>query len=571
MQKRNVLQIVFFLFVLIAYFSCKQNPSSTKQLLLNNGKIWTGDPAQPWASWVLIDGDRIVQIGLESDPLPPSDHMIDLKRKLTLPGFNDSHVHFESAGALLLGINLLDVNDESGLVNKMKETIARLPKGSWITRGDWGAYEAWGMGSVGATSAKTIFTPHRSMIDDFTGDYPVLINRYDRTEGLANRVALQFLEIESETGLLTGEEFLNALKRIPEKSFERRLAESKRALDECRKWGVTTVQDMSSWEQLEVYRELYRIGDLTCRINFSPSRLIEYKRMLEENWKIQANDEGQLSSAGDDWLSFGTLKTHIDGIMGARTALFYHPYSDNILENKSWSGGWREFSEDLPSFKKMILSADSAGIQLRIHAIGDRANSLLLDIVDTLETVNGIKDRRFRLVHAQVIAAHDFERFKGRQLVAEVQPYHVTDDMRWMEERIGHDRCEGAYAFKTLAENGCVLSFGSDWPGTNASYYPINPLMGLYAAVTRQTIKGEPEDGWFPAQNLDLETALKSYTQGSAFGAFEEHKKGMIKKGMLADICVLDTDLFETTPSVWLDTKIVMTMVGGKLVHQLED
>ena len=203
--------------------------------------------------------------------------------------------------------------------------------------------------------------------------------------------------------------------------------------------------------------------------------------------------------------------------MGARTARFFHPYSDNLKENASWRGGWREFSEDMPTFKEMILKADEMGIQLRIHAIGDQANSLLLDILDTLDYANGPKDRRFRLVHAQVISPNDFQRFKGRKIVAEVQPYHVTDDMRWMEERIGYERCKGAYAFKTLQENDCILSFGSDWPGTNASYYPINPLMGLYAAVTRQTINGEPAAGWFPEQRISLEGGFESLYSGLFF------------------------------------------------------
>ncbi|MBT8218275.1 MAG: amidohydrolase family protein, partial [Bacteroidia bacterium] len=264
----------------------------------------------------------------------------------------------------------------------------------------------------------------------------------------------------------------------------------------------------------------------------------------------------------------GTLKTHIDGIMGARTARFYQPYSDNILERADWKGSWREFSGDMRSFKDMILAADKEGIQLRIHAIGDQANSILVDIVDTLKMVNGEKERRFRIVHAQVIAPEDFPRFQGKNMIAEVQPYHVTDDMRWMEERIGYERCKGAYAFKSLNELGCTLSFGSDWPGTNASYYPINPLMGIYAAVTRQTIEGKPEAGWFPEQRISLEDALVAYTYGAAYGAFEEKRKGTLEEGKLADLTVIDTDLFNTSPSDWLSAKFLYTIVGGKIVYE---
>jgi predicted amidohydrolase YtcJ len=493
---------------------------------------------------------------------------IDLEGQLTLPGFNDSHVHFASAGSLLLGINLLDVNDEQKFRQRVQETTQRLPKGSWITRGDWGAYEAWGMGSEGSQSKDMVFTPHRKMIDDITPDHPVLVTRYDRTEGLANALALNKLGIESESGLLTGEALLNALRAVPEKSFERRIAESKRALEECRKYGLTTVQDMSDATQLDVYNHLRERGELTCRVTFSPSRLIEYRDMIEKGRVIDWDAEGGPQASGNDWIGFGTLKTHIDGIMGARTARFYQPYSDNILENANWRGGWREFSKDMGSFKDMIVAADSAGIQMRIHAIGDQANAILLDILDTMDYYNGVKDRRFRIVHAQVIAPQDFSRFKGRNIVAEVQPYHVTDDMRWMEERIGYERCKGAYAFKTLKENDCILSFGSDWPGTNASYYPINPLMGLYAAVTRQTIKGEPQEGWFPEQRITLEEALKAYTWGSAYGAFQERDRGILKEGMLADIAVVDTDLFETEPGEWLEAEFLYTITGGKVVYR---
>ena len=568
-HKQFLLFIGFCLIAILFFQNCQNTPPApTHDLLLKNAKIFTASDKRKWAKWITIKGDRITAIGDDRDSLPTAAKVIDLDGQLVVPGFNDSHVHFASAGALLLGINLLDVNDEEGLKREIKAATERLPDGSWITRGDWGAYEAWNKGSDGSQTNTTAFTPHRSMIDDLTPNHPVLINRYDRTEGLANTLALKELGIESETGLLTGETFLEALKKIPEKTFERRLAETKRALEECSKYGVTTVQDMSPIDQVDIYKHLMEKGELTCRINFAPARLPEYKNMAQKGWTIQWNDPEGPHPAGDEWLSFGTIKTHIDGIMGARTARFFQPYSDNILDNANWRGSWREFSEDMPSFKEMLLAADSAGIQLRVHAIGDQANSLLLDIVDTLEMMNGQKDRRFRLVHAQVIAPEDFQRFKGRKIIAEVQPYHVTDDMRWMEERIGHERCKGAYAFKTLEDNDCILSFGSDWPGTNASYYPINPLMGIFAATTRQTINGTPEEGWFPDQKLPTEKAVKAYTYGSAYGAFEENIKGTLEVGKLADLAVINTNIFNTPPKRWLDAEFVYTIVGGKIVYE---
>ena len=553
----------------LCLLACSSQVKEPADLLITNGKVWTGVDGRPQRGWVAIKGDRIHSVGFDEDP-PEASREVDALGGMILPGFNDSHVHFASAGQLLLGINLLDVNTDERLVSRMEETVARMPKDSWVVRGDWGAYEAWAMGSEGSERSEAAWVPNRELIDNISKDHFVLVTRYDGEQGLANARALEYLEIESETGILEGDELQEALASIPEKSYRQRMAEARRALEECRRWGVTTVQDMSAPGQLDIYEELLAKGELTCRINFAPSRLNEYIRMKEEGWVIEWEAEGGPLPSGDEWITFGTLKTHIDGIMGARSARFYEPYSDNSIEMSEWRGGWREFSRDMAEFKRMILAADDAGIQLRIHAIGDEANSILLDILDTMDIVNGERDRRFRLVHAQVISPGDFSRLKGRNIIAEVQPYHVADDMRWMEERIGHERCKGAYAFKTLQESGCILSFGSDWPGTNASYYPVNPLYGIYSAVRRQTVQGQPAEGWFPEQRLDLETALRAYTWGSAFGAFEESRKGILEKGKFADIAILDRDLFETSPEEWLNVTVKATFVGGKQVYNGE-
>lgn len=525
-------------------------------LVLHNGRIWTGDESAPWGTWVSISGDRIAAVGQE-DP-PDAAHTIDLEGRLVVPGFNDSHVHFASAGFLLLGVNLLDVNDDDGFEERIAETAARLPAGSWITGGDWGAYEAWGVGSRGDVRREAVWMPSRTLIDGATTDHPVLVSRYDRKVGLANARALAILGIQSSTGILKGDALASALETVPERSFERRLAEARRALDECRRWGVTSVQDMSPLDQVDLYERLRREGELTVRVHFSPSRLSDHGMMIEKGWRI---------GAGDEWIRFGALKSHVDGIMGNRTARFFEPYADNSAEMPGWRGGWREFSEDLGEFERMLTRVDAAGIQMRVHAIGDEANSLLLDMLERIEAGNGPRDRRFRLVHAQVFRPSDLPRLQGKGIVAEVQPYHCIDDMRWMEERIGRERSRGAYAFRSLQEAGCVLSFGSDWPGTNASYYPINPILGLYAAVTRRTIKGTPPDGWFPEQRIGLPDALRAYTRGGAYATFEDELKGTLAPGMLADLAVLDTDLFDTSPEAWLDAKIDYTIVGGRIVH----
>ena len=526
-------------------------------LILAGGKIWTGGDEPPFAGWISIRGNRIERVE-RGEAAPPAQHTLYLDGRLVVPGFNDSHVHFAQAGELLLGANLLDASSDPVFRDRIAQAAARLPAGSWITGGDWGAYEAWQAGSDGTKRGRTSYVPRRELIDEVTARHPVLVTRFDGKMGLANGAALSHLRIDSRTGILEGDALAAAIAKIPPKSAERRLAEARRALLECRRWGVTSVQDMSPLDQVDLYERLRAQGELTARIHFSPSRLSDLAMMKDKGW---------VTGAGDEWIRFGTIKSHVDGIMGARTARFFEPYADNAADQASWRGGWREFSQDLNGFERMLTEADAAGIQLRVHAIGDEANALLLDILDRIEAANGARDRRFRLVHAQVIRAADLPRLAGRGVVAEVQPFHCADDMRWMEERIGAERSRGAYAFRSLMEAGCVLAFGSDWPGTNASYYPVNPLLGVYSAVTRQTLKGTPSEGWYPEQRIGLERALKAYTWGGAYASYEESLKGAIEPGKLADIAVLDTDLFTEPPRRWLEARVDHTIVGGVLVY----
>jgi predicted amidohydrolase YtcJ len=316
---------------------------------------------------------------------------------------------------------------------------------------------------------------------------------------------------------------------------------------------------MSDDEQLEIYRELHKSGELTVRVHFRPGL---------DRWKELA-DKGVRVGSGDEWIRLGSLKGHIDGIMGTSSARFFEPYSNN----QNNRGRWRPLMVDdrgrlvEGKFLKYMLDADKAGLQLTVHAIGDEANSVLLDYLEELERSQGKKDRRFRLVHAQVIAPKDFTRLGKLGIVAEVQPFHLSDDMRWMEERIGKDRCKTAYAFKSIQDSGAVLSFGTDWPGTSASEYPINPMLGLFAAVTRQTLRGEPSAGWFPEERISIEDAIKAYTYNTAYANFEEKIKGSIEEGKLADLTVLSKNLLKVPPKEILETKVVYTIVAGKVVY----
>ncbi|HEY0727410.1 MAG TPA: amidohydrolase family protein, partial [Pyrinomonadaceae bacterium] len=305
---------------------------------------------------------------------------------------------------------------------------------------------------------------------------------------------------------------------------------------------------------------LHQPGELTVRVHFRPGL---------DRWKELA-DKGIRVGAGDEWIRLGALKGHIDGIMGTSSARFFEPYSHDAKNR----GRWRplmvndkgEFVEG--KFLGYMLSADRAGLQLTVHAIGDEANNVLLNYLDELNKQNGKRDRRFRLVHAQVLAPQDFKRLGQFGVVAEVQPFHLSDDMRWMEERIGAERTQGAYAFKSIQASGAILSFGTDWPGTSASEYPINPMLGLYAAVTRQTITGQPAAGWFPNERITIEDAIKAYTYGTAYANFEEKLKGSIEVGKLADLTVLSNNLLKVEPKEFLTTQVLYTIVDGRIVFE---
>ena len=367
------------------------------------------------------------------------------------------------------------------------------------------------------------------------------------------------------TGILTGsgvQQYFNNI--IPPRSWKQRVWESEAVLKRCARFGVTSLSDMSDARQREIFYYLHNENKLTVRIH-SRGYLDQWEKMSELGIKI---------GSGDSMIRLGTVKAWIDGIMGNSTARFYKAYSHNSDEFGIWRKimfPWRSQSggRDLQSnLEYLAIKADSAGIQLSVHAIGDAANGYLLDMMDRLNEHNGVKNRRFRLVHAQVIHPDDFKRFKNMSIIAEVQPYHCTDDMRWMEERIGHERSKGAYAFRSLWDSGAVVCFGSDSPGTNASRYPLNPMLGLYAAVTRQTLDGNPADGWFPDEKLSVEEAIQAYTLNSAYASFEENIKGSITEGKLADLVILSDNLLEIDPSKIKDVEVKTTIFNGKIIYQ---
>lgn len=575
-----------FKFIFIFFFSFLI--AEKADLVIQNAYVWTVDLSKPTAEAVAVRNNKIIFVGSNKAVqkyIDGNTNIIDAGGKLVLPGFNDNHVHFESTCRIVTGLNLLDVHQEKPFISRMRDVHERFTPGVWITGGLWSAYQAWESSSISEEGRKAkidFFKPQRKMVDSFTAERPVFIQRFDRKVFFANSKALEIAGITKDrtdppnihverdkrgnpTGILTGsgvQQYFNNI--IPPRSWKQRVWESEAVLKRCARFGVTSLSDMSDARQREIFYSLRNKNKLTVRIH-SRGYLDQWEKMSELGIKI---------GSGDSMIRLGTVKAWIDGIMGNSTARFYKAYSHNSDEFGIWRKimfPWRSQSggRDLQSnLEYLAIKADSAGIQLSVHAIGDAANGYLLDMMDRVNEHNGVKNRRFRLVHAQVIHPDDFKRFKNMSIIAEVQPYHCTDDMRWMEERIGHERSKGAYAFRSLWDSGAVVCFGSDSPGTNASRYPLNPMLGLYAAVTRQTLDGKPADGWFPDEKLSVEEAIQAYTLNSAYASFEENIKGSITEGKLADLVILSDNLLEIDPSKIKDVEVKTTIFNGKIIYQ---
>jgi predicted amidohydrolase YtcJ len=591
----------------LAFAEARQGGGPSADLVLLNGRIYTLDPVRPWVEAVAIHGTRIAAVGTTGEMrtmATATTRVIDLHGAFALPGFNDAHVHIDSTGALLVGVNLLDVHEPASFTARVRDAAGRLPKGSWITRGEWGAYEKWTAGSAGSppspgapgSAAPGPFTPTRDLIDAVTLDHPVFVNRFDRSMFLANSLALRLANISAETpdppngeivkdgsgrptGILRGTAADLVRKVIPPIPFEQRLAQVRAVLEEARQGGVTTMQDLTSPDQLRAYQELRRRGQLTARIMVRPT--------LDN--VAHATALGVSQGFGDEWLRFIGYKAWVDGIMGGSSALFFEPYDHDrsnrgllrdIMKPEGREGAAmamtaRDHYTDTPpgNLEKLLEEAIRSGLPPHVHAIGDQGNRIILDLYDKLLTKHGLvaSDHRWRVIHAQVVHPDDVARFGRLKLVAEINPYHVSDDMRWMEERIGARRSAGAYAFRALKDAGAVLIFGSDSPGTNAARYYLNPRYGLYAAVTRQTLTGEPKQGWFPGQRLTIEEALEAYTKAPAWASFEESIKGTLAPGRLADIAVFDTNLVETgraEPARLLKATVLYTVIGGRVIFE---
>ena len=539
--------------------SADKSPSFVPDLVIVNATVHTMDPNQPTAEAIAIYRNRIVAVGSNKEirkTAGPGTRVIDAHKRVVLPGFNDAHVHFLSGGFQLASVDLRDAATQQEFAERIRRFAQTLPSGQWITGGDWD-HERW-------PDAKL---PTRELIDGFTADRPVFVSRLDGHMALANSLALRLAGVTRQTldppggvivrdpktgeptGILKDAAQSFVWKVIPPSSFVEKLAAAQAASNHAAKLGVTSVQDMSAGSDVGVYQALLERGELKTRV-YAVSPLPAWERMART---------GVRAHFGSDMLRVGGLKGFADGSLGSTTALFYEPYKD--APTTSGIAGDEMYPEG--AMLARVRESDKVGLQVMIHAIGDRANDMILTIYEQVERENGDRDRRFRIEHAQHLRRQDIPRFARDKVIASVQPYHAIDDGRWAEKRIGKERARTTYAFRSLLDSGAVLALGTDW-----TVAPMNPLLNIYAAVTRRTLDGKNPKGWVPEQKISVEEAVRAYTWGSAYAEFQEAAKGTITPGKLADLVILSRDIFKIDPKDIEGVTVVMTIMDGRVVYE---
>lgn len=518
-----------------------------------NGNFWTGDAQQPKAEAIAVLDGNIVAVGSTARIRKLADRnarIIDLQRAHVVPGFIDNHVHFISGGLALDQLDLRDVRTSAEFSRRIAQAAAKLPKGRWIKDGNWD-HESWG-GEL----------PTRDWIDKDTPATPVFVSRLDGHMALANSLVLELAGIDEKTpdpvggtivrdasgrptGVLKDTAMQLVTKVIPPLSDQELEQALQRAIEHAASRGVTQVHDMGGVEDvrvLELYRRTRAKDKLSLRI---------YAFVPLADWQ-QAAEFKQRHGAGDAWLRWGGVKGYVDGSLGSTTAWFHRPYNDE----PTTSGLTMMDPEQL---RAQIIAAEKAGLHVAVHAIGDRANDWLLDAYANVERAGSKKDWRFRIEHAQHLTPAAIKQFGPLGVVASMQPYHAIDDGRWAEKRVGAERLKDMYPFRSLIDAGAHLTFGSDWPVA-----PLDPIAGIYAAVTRRTLDGAHPNGWQPQEKITIAEALRAYTAENAWAGFQEGRVGVLKPGAVADFTVLSADLFATPPAQITDVKVVRTVVGGR-------
>jgi predicted amidohydrolase YtcJ len=542
------------LVICLCFTFCNRHPVADK--IYVNTKIWTGDSANPQASAIAIRDSLILYVGNDYQSYAGSHTaFIDLHGSMMVPGFIDNHVHFLDGGYFLANINLRNVKSKAEFISVFRHYSDSVKGSGWITGGNWD-HEAWGGG-----------LPHASWIDSISDGHPVFISRYDGHMGLANSIALKMAGITKNTVSPPGGEIVKDPKtgeptgilrdaatglvwKVKTPLSEMELdADLARAASYALSHGFTQVHDMGSyggWTDMATYRRAEAAGKLPLRM---------YSFVAISSWQ-KLDSFVKKNGWGDDLLHWGGLKGFVDGSLGSTTAWFYKPYLD--APN---STGLQV--TDTILLKKWILGADSAGLHIATHAIGDHANDWILAVYEQAEELHPSTDHRFRVEHAQHITVDAIARYAKLKVIPSMQPYHAIDDGKWAAKRLDSDRLKRTYMFRSLLDAKAGVTFGSDWPVA-----PLDPIAGIYAAVTRRTLDDKNPGGWFPEQKISVEQALRCYTVNNAWAGFLENKTGRLKAGMLADFTVLSEDLFTIAPEKIQEIKILLTTVNGKEVYK---
>jgi len=540
-----------FLLIFICLFlqNCKPK-NAAPDILITHATIWNDGKLLDFDA-ISVKNEYIVSIGKSDDLIKTASaqtRIINAQSGLICPGFIDAHVHFLQAGFNLSSVQLRDASTPQEFISRIKQFVSTVPKGSWITGGDWN-HELWG-GQL----------PERGWIDSISTDHPIAINRLDGHMILCNSKAMALAGITDEVKNVAGGEIPRNAQNKVIGIFKDNAADlifakippvdsiaEDRALASAMKYvashGITGIHHMGNFGDLETFRR--NKSKLTTRIYAATplSQWNQLKSYIEKNGR------------GDSLLHWGMLKGFMDGSLGSHTAAMFEDFTD-----KPGDKGF--LINPLDSISKWIKDADQAGLHIAVHAIGDKAISDLIDQFKSVQAVNRQKDRRWRIEHTQHPRTVDIQRMADLQIIASMQPYHAIDDGCWAEKVLGSERIKTTYAFSSLIKAGVKLAFGSDW-----FVAPPVPLLGIYAAVTRQTLDGKNPGGWVPEEKISVDEALSAYTSGAAYAGFDHHHIGSIKPGYLADLVLLDQDIRQIEPDSIKQVKVLWTMMGGKFIY----
>lgn len=555
--------IIISLSIAIMILSGSCTTSETAELVIVNGKVFTADDKNPAAEAIAVKGEKIICVGTSKEISAMIRNgiteVIDANGRLVIPGFNDAHAHFGPLDPDY--IELRYTTYPSDLTEKVRAQVEKSIPGQLIRGGHW-EHEMF-------TDRKW---PSKALIDKVSSNNPVILSRADGHSVLVNSYVLKASGITGKTEApfggeiqkdpVTGEptgiikenamDLIKTGEVVPEiqdqEKEEKKWQGYLLAMKEARELGVTSIQ-IPGWGDFDAYKKLQSEGNLTSRIDIGES-LTGDKEKLKKYLEISTEYTRE-----KNWIRFGYLKAFIDGTIGSGTALMFEPFTDN----PSTSGLAMMTYEE---FENMVVTADKHGFQIGVHSIGDKGNNWTLNAFEKVRQVNGIRDSRHRNEHAQNLAPSDIPRFAELGVIASMQPTHCISDKKFVINRIGKERAKGAYAWKSLADAGAKIAFGTDY-----QVEPLNPMEGLYASVTRKERLGEEGEGWYPEQKISMADAIKYYTIGAAYAQFMDERKGMIKKGYLADIVITDKDLFTIPEYEIMKTKVDYTIVGGKVVY----